>query len=79
MEAATGAAGLKALQETKTVNLLNTDIRLVGGLTGWDIAEAFRASRLIGAVIYASGAPNNDGRRVPPRRYFPYRFADQER
>jgi DNA-binding response OmpR family regulator len=65
LEAATGAAALKALQETKTVNLLITDIRLADALTGWDIAEAFRASRPIGAVIYASGAPSSDGRRVP--------------
>ena len=65
LEAATGATALKALEETKTVNLLITDIRLADALTGWDIAEAFRASSPIGAVIYASGAPSDDGRRVP--------------
>ena len=44
LEAPTGAAALKALDET---------------------AEAFRTSSPIGAVIYASGAPSDDGRRVP--------------
>jgi CheY-like chemotaxis protein len=64
LDAATGAGALKALQETNTVDLLITDIRLADPLTGWDIAEAFRASSPIGAVIYASGNSDNDGRRV---------------
>jgi CheY-like chemotaxis protein len=51
LQAATGAGALKALQETNTVDLLITDIRLADALAGWDIAEAFRASSPIGAVI----------------------------
>ncbi len=64
LEAATGAGALKALQETKTVDLLITDIRLADALTGWDIADAFRASSPVGPVIYASGNPDNVGHRV---------------
>ena len=63
-EAATGAAALRALREAKIVDLLLTDIGLGDAITGWDVAEAFRVSRPIAPVIYVSGNPNNDARRV---------------
>ena len=43
LEAATGASALKWLRETKTLDVLITDIRLADATTGWDIAEAVRA------------------------------------
>lgn len=64
LEAATGAAALRALRETETVDLLITDIGLGGAITGWDVAEAFRVSHPIGPVIYASGNPSDDARQV---------------
>ena len=65
LEAATGAGALKVLRENDTVDLLITDIGLADAMTGWDVAEAFRASRPMAPVIYASGGPNNDERQVP--------------
>jgi two-component system, OmpR family, response regulator len=65
LEAATGADALKWLQETKTLDVLITDIRLADGTPGWDIAEAVRELHPKIPVIYASGNPNNDSRRVP--------------
>ena len=64
LEAATGAGALTVLREAERVDLLITDIRLADALTGWDVAEAFRTSHPQVPVIYASGNPANDHRRV---------------
>jgi two-component system, response regulator PdtaR len=64
-EASTGDGALKVLLETKVVDLLITDIGLADALTGWDVAEALRASRSMAPVIHASGGPKNDARQVP--------------
>lgn len=65
LEAATGAGALDVLRERDIVDLLITDISLADAMTGWDVAEAFRNSRPMAPVIYASGGPNNDARQVP--------------
>jgi CheY-like chemotaxis protein len=65
LEADTGLGALKLLRETNTIDLLVTDIRLAGAMTGWDVAEAVRASCPKIPVIYTSGNPDNNGRRVP--------------
>jgi two-component system, response regulator PdtaR len=62
LEASTGDGALRALLESNTVDLLVTDIGLGDAMTGWDVAEAFRTSRPLTPVIYASGGPNNDAR-----------------
>ena len=64
LESASGAAALKALRQARIVNLLITDIGLADAITGWDVADAFRTSRPISPVIYASGNPNDDARKV---------------
>jgi DNA-binding response OmpR family regulator len=65
LEAATGAGAIKALHGTEKVDLLITDIGLADALSGWDVAEAFRVAHPEVPVIYASGNPANDHRRVP--------------
>ena len=65
LEASTGEGALKLLQESNTVDLLITDIGLADAMTGWDVAEAFRTSRPVAPVIYASGGPNDEARHVP--------------
>ena len=64
LEAATGAGALRALREAEKVDLLITDIGLADALTGWDVAETLRTSHPQVSVIYASGNPVNDRRRV---------------
>jgi two-component system, OmpR family, response regulator len=64
-EAATGAGALRALRDAEKVDLLITDIKLADALSGWDVAEAFRIAHPEAPVIYASGNPANDHRRVP--------------
>jgi CheY-like chemotaxis protein len=65
LEASTGDGALRALLESNTVDVLITDIGLGDAMTGWDVADAFRTSRPLAPVIYASGGPNNDARQVP--------------
>ena len=64
LEADTGVGALKLLRETNIIDLLVTDIRLADATTGWDVAEAARASRPKIPVIYTSANPDNNGRRV---------------
>ena len=64
LEAATGAGALVALREANSIDLLVTDIKLADALTGWDVAEVFRKSHPQSPVIYASGNPVNNVRRV---------------
>ena len=64
LEAATGAGALTALHDGEKVDLLITDIKLADALTGWEVAEAFRTAHPEVPVIYASGNPANDHRRV---------------
>jgi CheY-like chemotaxis protein len=64
LEAGTGAGALDLLRDNKTVDLLITDIGLADAMTGWDVADAFRILHPGVPVIYASGNPNNDERRV---------------
>ena len=65
LEAATGAGALSALHDAGNVDLLITDIGLADALSGWDVAEAFRTAHPKTPVIYASGNPANNHRRVP--------------
>ncbi len=65
LEADTGVGALKLLRETNTIDLLVTDIRLADAITGWDVAEAVRASRPKIPVIYTSGNSDDNGRQVP--------------
>lgn len=64
LEAGAGVGALKWMQEIKTIDLLITDIALADATTGWDVAEAFRERRPRAPVIYASGNPDNQNRRV---------------
>ena len=64
LEAGAGVGALKWIQEIKIIDLLITDIALADATTGWDVAEAFRERRPSTPVIYASGNPDNQNRRV---------------
>ena len=66
LEAATGDGVVQLLREACSIDLLVTDIGLGDdAITGWDVAEAVRTKHAEVPVIYASGGPDNEGRRVP--------------
>lgn len=64
VEASTGEGAVEQLRNGHAIDVLVTDIRLAGYLTGWDVAEAAREVRPDFAVIYTSGNPNNPARQV---------------
>lgn len=78
LEAATGDDALKWLRETEIIDLLVTDIGLADAMTGWDVAEAVRKVHAQIAVIYASGGPNDESRRVPESIFLSKPVAVQE-
>ena len=57
LEAETGEEAVAFIAGTTTIHMLVTDIRLAGILTGWDVAEAFRATMPSVSVMYTSANP----------------------
>jgi CheY-like chemotaxis protein len=74
-QAADGESALEMLAEQPSIDLLFTDIRMPGPLSGWDVAEQARAARPNIAVIYATGFSGEAPRLVPGARFFkkPYK------
>jgi CheY-like chemotaxis protein len=75
IEASDGQGALEMLTKQPSVDLLFTDIRMPGGLSGWDVAEQARVLRPDIPVIYATGFSEAAPRLVPGARFFkkPYR------
>jgi DNA-binding response OmpR family regulator len=63
-ESATGEDAVARLSKGESFDLLVTDIRLTGGLTGWDVATAWRLQASTLPVIYVSADSPDDPRRV---------------
>lgn len=69
VETATGEEVL-ALLAANDVDVLLTDIRLAGMMSGWDVAHAVRAIEPYLPVIYASGNPSDAALRVEGSLFF---------
>jgi DNA-binding response OmpR family regulator len=74
VEAETGEAALEACRQGRA-DILFTDIRLPGPISGWDIAEQCRAAKPDMPVIYATGFSHTEPRPVAGSIWFqkPYR------
>jgi CheY-like chemotaxis protein len=70
LEAGNAREALGYLQSGKPVDVVITDIELGGDLTGWDVAEKFRAARSDIPIVYTSGNPADHGRKVPGSLFF---------
>ena len=55
LEAETGDAALSIIESGQTVDVLFTDMRLPGGLDGWQLAATAREAKPELSVIYATG------------------------
>lgn len=55
VEAGSGEDALRHLRSGHRIDLVLTDINLGGPLSGWDVAESFRAARPRIPVVYMSG------------------------
>jgi CheY-like chemotaxis protein len=71
LEAATGEAALELLAQNHRIDLLVTDIRLPGPVSGWDVAEKYRQAQSHIVVIYCSGNPPNEERQVKGGVFLP--------
>jgi CheY-like chemotaxis protein len=64
-EATSGEDAVAYLARRDSIDVVFTDIRLGGRLTGWDVAEVFRAWNPILPIIYTSGFMTMPPRTVP--------------
>jgi CheY-like chemotaxis protein len=71
LETTTGEAALELLRSGRPVELLVTDIRLPGPVNGWDVAEKYREAHKEVMVIYCSGNPVDENRRVTESLFLP--------
>lgn len=70
LEAGSGEHAVLLLGANQRIDALVTDIQLDGLLTGWDVADAFRATDRDIPVVYASGNPPDPTRRVAGSAFF---------
>jgi CheY-like chemotaxis protein len=70
IQASSAEEAVELLDEDVHVDILVTDIRLGGDISGWDLAEIFRRSRPEGGVIYASANAPLADRQVPGSLFF---------
>jgi CheY-like chemotaxis protein len=77
-EAETGETAVAFLDQGQPIDIVFTDIRLGGLLNGWDVAEAFRATRADFPIIYTSGYAIKPARPVSGSLYLrkPYQAAE---
>ena len=64
IEASTAEGALALLETRQQIDLLFTDIQLAGHLSGWDVAERYRAARADLPVFYACETPPDRSRSV---------------
>ncbi len=70
LETDSAEQAIAMLNARQQIDILVTDIQLRGELTGWDVAEAFRAAQPTMPVIYVSGNVPVPARLVPQSRFF---------
>ncbi len=64
VEASTGEAALSLPETVGHIDLVVTDIRLAGEMTGWDVAQGFRSRFSDLPVVYVSGNTVDSARMV---------------
>jgi DNA-binding response OmpR family regulator len=70
LEASSGERAVGLRRSGRHIDVILTDIQLGGALSGWDVAEQGRASRVAMQVIYASGNSVDRSRRVQDSLFF---------
>ena len=70
LEADSAEQAIAMLKAGQQIDIVITDIQLKGALTGWDVAEAFRAAQPTMPIIYVSGNAPDPSRLVPESLFF---------
>jgi CheY-like chemotaxis protein len=78
IETASGEEAIALCQSYMSIDIMFTDINLIGPATGWDVAECFRIERPDVPVLYTSGKFVDVQRCVPGSEFVakPYKSAD---
>ena len=78
VETASGEEAIALCKSNTSIDIVFTDINLVGPASGWDVAECFRIERPDVPVLYTSGKSVDSQRCVPGSEFVakPYKIAD---
>jgi CheY-like chemotaxis protein len=78
VETASGEEAIAFCKSNISIDVVFTDISLIGSASGWDVAECFRADRPNVSLIYTSGKSLDSERRVDGSAFIakPYRCDD---
>lgn len=68
-EARTGEAAVSLLEAREHVDIVFTDIRLAGAISGWDVGSMYRRAHPRIPVVYTSGDPVSLALAVPNSRF----------
>ena len=78
VETESGEEAIAVFDSGMSIDAVFTDINLTGRVSGWDVAECFRADRPNIPILYTSGKIIEPERRVPGSVFVskPYQRAD---
>ena len=78
VETASGEEAIALCKSNTSIDIVFTDINLVGPASGWDVAECFRIERPDVPVLYTSGKSVDAQRCIPESEFVakPYKIAD---
>jgi CheY-like chemotaxis protein len=78
VETASGEEAIAMCKSEMSIDIVFTDIHLIGSANGWDVAECVRADRPNVSVLYTSGKSVDHGRCVPGSAFLakPYMYDD---
>jgi CheY-like chemotaxis protein len=78
IETASGEDAIAMSKSDISIDIVFTDIHLIGSVSGWDVAECVRADRPNIPVLYTSGKSVDHGRCVPGSAFLtkPYMYDD---
>jgi CheY-like chemotaxis protein len=78
VETASGEEAIALCKSDTSIDMVFTDINLIGAATGWDVAECFRIERPDVPILYTSGKLIDPRRCVPGSAFVakPYQHDD---
>jgi CheY-like chemotaxis protein len=71
VETASGEDAIAFCKSNMSIDIVFTDISLIGSASGWDVGECYRAGRPDVSLIYTSGKSIDHERRVPGSAFIP--------
>ncbi len=78
VESDSGEEAIALCKSDMPIDMVFTDINLVGAASGWDVAQSFQTNRPKVPVLYTSGKSFDPGRSVPGSAFVakPYKDSD---